>query len=298
MGKQADVTSTSLGAAATGSAGQLSGSGYLKFKRLLDLLLVLFIAPAALVVLTILAMFVWLADRSPPFYAQYRVGQNGRQFRMIKLRTMVRNADQVLEEYLENNAAARREWDQTQKLKHDPRIIRFGRFLRKTSLDELPQLWNVLSGDMSLVGPRPMMVEQTKLYPGKAYYRLRPGLTGPWQVSDRNRSTFADRAAFDDQYYRTASLGLDLALLIMTFGRVISPSYGLSSSTAETSGKAVSGIQDEVLASFAQEEILRAQFEGILRQYRSEIEKYQSTLDKLKASNSAALEKFGSELEI
>ena len=100
-------------------------------------------------------------------------------------------------------------------------ITRFGRVLRKSSLDELPQLWNVLLGDMSLVGPRPMMPCQRDLYPGSAYYRLRPGITGPWQVSRRNESTFADRARFDTDYDQTLSLGTDLGLLISTVRVVV-----------------------------------------------------------------------------
>lgn len=134
---------------------------------------------------------------------------------------MIVNADAQLETYLASDPTARAEWDSTQKLKVDPRITRFGRILRKSSLDELPQLWNVLKGDMSLVGPRPMMPCQRDLYPGSAYYRLRPGITGPWQVSRRNESTFADRARFDTDYDRTLSLGTDIGLLISTVRVVV-----------------------------------------------------------------------------
>ena len=127
-------------------------------------------------------------------------------FRLWKLRSMVVDADRKLEEYLCANPAARAEWDETQKLKDDPRITAAGRLIRKTSLDELPQLWNVLIGDMSLVGPRPMMPQQAELYPGRDYYRLRPGLTGLWQISDRNATSFAARAAYDAEYSRQMSL--------------------------------------------------------------------------------------------
>jgi lipopolysaccharide/colanic/teichoic acid biosynthesis glycosyltransferase len=135
---------------------------------------------------------------------------------MWKLRTMVDNADERLEAYLEANPEARSEWDSSQKLKDDPRITRVGRMLRRTSLDELPQVLNVLTGDMSLVGPRPMMPSQRTLYPGSAYYRLRPGITGSWQVTDRNDSTFADRARFDTAYERELSLATDVKILLAT----------------------------------------------------------------------------------
>jgi lipopolysaccharide/colanic/teichoic acid biosynthesis glycosyltransferase len=114
----------------------------------------------------------------------------------------------------------RQEWNQTQKLKADPRITRVGRLLRKSSLDELPQLWNVLIGDMSLVGPRPMMTSQQALYPGQAYYALRPGLTGYWQISERNESSFADRAGYDDRYERDVSLATDIRVLFATLRAV------------------------------------------------------------------------------
>jgi lipopolysaccharide/colanic/teichoic acid biosynthesis glycosyltransferase len=184
-------------------------------KRCLDLLLVLLGAPVVGLIVLSLALLV-ARDGGSPFYSQKRVGRGGRIYTMWKLRSMVTNADRKLEAYLASNPAARAEWDETQKLKNDPRITRFGRLLRKSSLDELPQLWNVFKGDMSLVGPRPMMPDQQSLYPGSAYYNLRPGLTGIWQVSERNNSTFADRARFDTQYDRELSLGTDLRLLIAT----------------------------------------------------------------------------------
>ncbi len=176
----------------------------------------LFVIPLVLT----LAVLV-LMDGSNPFYRQKRVGKNGRVFNMWKLRTMVPNADQHLEDYLSENPAAREEWDATQKLKNDPRITKVGRILRKTSLDELPQLWNVLRGDMSLVGPRPMMCSQRDLYPGSAYFNLRPGITGPWQISDRNDSEFKSRAIFDNQYEQAVSLKTDLSILVRTVGVVV-----------------------------------------------------------------------------
>lgn len=184
-------------------------------KRALDVLLVVLSLPVAAVLVAFCALLVAL-DGSNPFYTQLRVGRGGRCFRLLKLRTMVPDADARLAEYLAEHADARAEWDAFQKLRNDPRITPIGRLLRATSLDELPQLWNVLCGDMSLVGPRPMMPSQKSAYAGTAYYRLRPGLTGAWQVSARNASTFADRAQFDQAYDHDLSLWTDLSILAAT----------------------------------------------------------------------------------
>lgn len=189
-------------------------------KRLLDIILVLLASPVILPLIAILALVVAIGN-GKPFYSQARVGRGGRVYTMWKLRSMVNGADASLEAHLEADPDARAEWNRTQKLKSDPRITRFGRMLRKTSMDELPQLWNVLKGEMSLVGPRPMMPDQRALYPGQAYYRLRPGITGPWQVSSRNDSSFADRADFDNRYDRDLSLRTDLGLLVATVGVVV-----------------------------------------------------------------------------
>ena len=184
-------------------------------KRLFDVAAVL---SASLVVgpLILLLALLVAADGSNPFYWNERVGRRGRNFRMLKLRTMVPDADKMLEDYLSRNAEARLEWNSMQKLKSDPRITRIGRFLRKTSLDELPQLWNVLTGDMSLVGPRPMMPSQRPLYHGLAYYSLRPGITGIWQVSDRNESAFSKRAEYDSAYDEKLTFRMDMWLLWST----------------------------------------------------------------------------------
>ncbi len=189
-------------------------------KRCVDVGFVLMALPIVLPVILVLAAFLKVTGNAP-FFTQDRVGLGGRTFRLWKLRTMVPNADQRLQEYLAKDDAARGEWETYQKLSHDPRITEFGQFLRKSSLDELPQLWNVLVGDMSLVGPRPMMVEQQDLYPGNAYYALRPGLTGTWQISDRNQSTFAQRAEFDADYEHNLSFLKDLKILLATVGVVL-----------------------------------------------------------------------------
>lgn len=193
-----------------------TGGLYTRFlKRWLDVALIVLAAPFVLPVVLILGLMV-RRDGGPVFYVQDRIGLDGRVFRLWKLRTMVVDADARLAEHLAADPAMRAEWDETQKLKNDPRITATGRLLRKTSLDELPQLWNVFRGDMSLVGPRPMLPEQRALYPGRAYYTMRPGLTGPWQVSDRNASSFAGRAEFDSEYARRMSLPTDFAIMLLT----------------------------------------------------------------------------------
>ncbi|RKS51617.1 lipopolysaccharide/colanic/teichoic acid biosynthesis glycosyltransferase [Paracoccus pantotrophus] len=212
-----------LQTAANGNTNQPLGarSLYSRFiKRPLDITAVLLAVPIVVPVVLILALVIlWHGEK--PFYTQLRVGRSGRSFRLWKLRTMVEDADRRLAEYLAANPEARAEWDLTQKLKNDPRITSTGRFLRKTSLDELPQLWNVLRGDMSIVGPRPMMIEQAPLYPGADYYHLRPGVTGLWQISDRNDSTFAARATFDARYAAELSFSSDVAIIARTVGVVL-----------------------------------------------------------------------------
>ncbi|WP_439121992.1 sugar transferase [Marivita sp.] len=188
-------------------------------KRIVDITLVLMAAPAVILVLTVCALLV-ARDGGSPFYHQTRIGRFGKTFKMWKLRSMVANADQALEDHLKNNPGARAEWNLNQKLRNDPRITKVGQILRKTSLDELPQLWNVLKGEMSLVGPRPMMLDQQNMYPGSAYYALRPGLTGFWQVSVRHESSFADRAKYDAEYLRKVTLVQDVSVLMKTVGVV------------------------------------------------------------------------------
>ena len=177
-----------------------------------------------LLVLPLLLAIVLLIRRGggPALFYQQRLGRGGRVFRFWKLRTMVPDAEAALSRYLEGNPEAREEWQRTQKLRHDPRVTPLGRFLRKYSLDELPQLWNVLRGDMSLIGPRPMFVNQRALYPGVLYGDVRPGITGLWQVTDRNRCAFADRARFDEIYAQRMSLRTDAWIVLLTIRAVCS----------------------------------------------------------------------------
>ncbi len=189
-------------------------------KRGFDVMVVVCAAPIVLPLIAILAAFV-AVDGGSPFYAQDRVGKDRRVFRMWKLRSMVTDADARMETCLAADPDMRREWNETQKLKNDPRITAFGRVLRKCSLDELPQLWNVLRGDMSLVGPRPIMTAQQALYPSNVYYRMRPGITGYWQTSGRNDTSFAARATFDAAYERDLSFATDVQILARTVRTVL-----------------------------------------------------------------------------
>ncbi|MFA8441757.1 sugar transferase [Yoonia sp.] len=202
----------------------LRGPYELGLKRIFDLVCVLASLPFVVPLIAILALLV-SRDGNSPFYCQDRIGRKGRIYRIWKLRTMVADADTMLHDYLSQNPEAAAEWELTQKLKRDPRITRIGAFLRKSSVDELPQLWNVLIGDMSLVGPRPMLPEQEAIYPGLAYYSQRPGITGSWQVSERNECSFAERARFDTDYIANMSFANDMKLLFATM-RVVARGTG------------------------------------------------------------------------
>ena len=165
-------------------------------------------------------------DGGPAVFAHARVGANGRRLKVLKFRTMVQDADTVLAELLARDAAARAEWERDFKLQNDPRITGVGRFLRRSSLDELPQLFNVLAGSMSLVGPRPIVHAEVSRY-GAAiadYYRCKPGLTGLWQVSGRNDVSYAERVALDSLYVRSWSFWADIWLMFRTVGVVINRS--------------------------------------------------------------------------
>ena len=184
-------------------------------KRTLDVAAVIVLAPLVAPLVVLLSFLIAL-DGGAPLFRQKRLGRDGRVFTILKLRTMVPDAERALRDLIRRDPGAAAEWKERQKLRQDPRVTRLGAFLRRTSLDELPQLWNVLRGDMSLVGPRPMMPDQRSLYPGHAYYTLRPGITGLWQVSERNDNTFASRAGYDEVYAAELSLKLDVATLART----------------------------------------------------------------------------------
>lgn len=173
----------------------------------------------ALLPIFIIIGCVVLSDGGSAFFGHPRVGRGGRSFRCLKFRSMVPKADVVLAELLAADASAREEWNRDFKLKNDVRVTAVGRFLRKTSLDELPQLWNVLRGDMSLVGPRPIVTKELERYGADAHYYLsvRPGVTGLWQVSGRNNVDYATRVALDVSYVKERSTLLDISILLRTF---------------------------------------------------------------------------------
>jgi Undecaprenyl-phosphate galactose phosphotransferase WbaP len=187
-------------------------------KRAMDLTL---LTLASVVVLPLMALLAIQVRRSSPgsvFYGQERLGRGGRKFKAWKFRSMVHNADKALEQYLAEHPELQAEWQRDHKLKNDPRITEIGRFLRKTSLDELPQLWNVLRGEMSLVGPRPIVQAEVPKYSHcySLYTRVRPGMTGLWQVSGRNNTTYETRIGLDARYVRNWSVWLDIYLLART----------------------------------------------------------------------------------
>ena len=177
-------------------------------------ILLLLFSPLMLVV----AVLIWRRDGAPVLFAHYRVGLHGRLFRCLKFRTMLRDAEQRLSDLLAHDAQAREEWARDQKLTNDPRITPVGHFLRRTSLDELPQLFNVLRGEMSLVGPRPITVGELTRYGSVRWHYLavRPGMTGLWQVSGRNEVSYGERVALDQQYVESRSLRMDLRILVRT----------------------------------------------------------------------------------
>ncbi|WP_082755028.1 sugar transferase [Variovorax sp. PAMC 28711] len=171
----------------------------------------------------IVALCVAISMGRPVHFWQVRLGEQGQRFRFYKFRSMVHNSEDVLDEFLSRNDMARTEWDTFQKLEKDPRITPLGQWIRKISVDEIPQFWNVLKGDMSLVGPRPCMERQRSLY-GKHwghYCAVRPGITGLWQVSGRNRLPYAKRVELDAYYVDNWSLALDFKILLKTVSAVV-----------------------------------------------------------------------------
>lgn len=201
------------------------GSGFYRRsgKRVADILVTLLALPLLLPAIALFWTLVRLQG-GPGFYSQDRVGKDGRTFKCWKLRSMIPDADKVLAEICEADPEIAREWRDNQKLRNDPRITPIGRFLRVTSLDELPQFWNVLCGDMSLVGPRPFMKSQEAIYRaagGVAYYKMRPAITGPWQVNARGTASFVDRVKFDNDYWRQSSMLTDFKIMFQTFAVVL-----------------------------------------------------------------------------
>jgi Undecaprenyl-phosphate galactose phosphotransferase WbaP len=201
----------------------LLSSGAQTIKRVCDILVsaTLLVLLAPLVALIVTA--IKLTSKGPVLYAQSRIGFNGKPLQILKFRTMVLDADAALSEYLRCHPGLRAEWIRDHKLRRDPRVTSIGRYLRKLSLDELPQLWNILKGDMSLVGPRPITSKEIHRYGPQfdLYLRVVPGLTGLWQVSGRNNTTYRERVSYDEFYVRNWSIWMDLHILCLTVKTVL-----------------------------------------------------------------------------
>jgi Undecaprenyl-phosphate galactose phosphotransferase WbaP len=187
-------------------------------KRLVDLTIALALLPLILITIAVIAAFMKSTSRAPIFYSQRRIGLQGRHFKTYKFRTMVPNADVILKQHLNDDPEQLAEWNQNHKLKNDPRVTRLGKILRKASLDELPQILNVLRGDMSIVGPRPIVDNEIGKYADRFedYCQVLPGVTGLWQISGRNDTTYDERVAFDSFYVRNWSVWFDLFILYRT----------------------------------------------------------------------------------
>ncbi|MFC6645650.1 sugar transferase [Granulicella cerasi] len=191
---------------------------YRVVKRAFDVLAVLAVSPILVPLFAVIALAVQLSSPGPVFFSHRRIRSHGDFFSMWKFRTMCVNSAEVLEEYLAKHPEARAEWRETHKLTKDPRVTRVGNFLRRTSLDELPQLWNVLTGSMSLVGPRPIVAAEVEKYGDEfaAYAAVKPGVTGLWQVSGRSNTSYDERVKYDRQYAQEWSLRMDLMILVRT----------------------------------------------------------------------------------
>ncbi len=193
-------------------------------KRVVDLSLVISFFPIFLVAFAFLALLIHLDSPGNVFYRHKRIGKYGKEFTIWKFRTMYTDADIAFETYLEKHPNLRVEWDKNQKIKNDPRVTRVGKLLRRLSLDELPQIFNILQGDMSLVGPRPIVEEEKSFYGNRyhLYTKVKPGLTGLWQVSGRNDTTYEQRVHFDEYYVRNWSIWIDIYILALTLRAVVS----------------------------------------------------------------------------
>ena len=207
----------------------LKKKGTFKFYRLIkdffDLLFSLLFLITFLPLFLIISFLIKLSSRGPIFFVQQRIGKNNVPFKCIKFRTMHPEAKDILENLLLKDSELKKEFEETHKIKNDPRITTIGKLLRKTSLDELPQFINVLRGEMSIIGPRPIVKEEKEKY-GKIFERvflIKPGITGLWQVSGRNNLTYKRRVILDLNYVENYNLIMDLRILIRTFGVILFP---------------------------------------------------------------------------
>lgn len=189
-----------------------------KVKRILDLFLCTLALPVVLPVSCFLYLLIKLDSKGSVIYRQERIGKDGKPFLIYKFRTMYCNADELLQEVLATDPLMAEEWKKTRKLRNDPRLTKAGQFLRKTSLDELPQLINIFKGEMTLVGPRPIVEDEKEKYGRyfEEYCEVRPGLTGLWQTSGRNDTTYSQRVAYDHYYINHWSPKLDIWIMAKT----------------------------------------------------------------------------------
>ncbi len=191
--------------------------------RLFDILVAILAIAFTSPLMLALAIVVWLADGGPALFGHQRIGRDGRRFSCLKFRSMTIDADERLAVLLANDPVARAEWNRDHKLRQDPRVTAVGRFMRRSSLDELPQLFNVLIGEMSIVGPRPIVAAEIVSYGRRfsSYCRFRPGITGLWQVSGRNDVCYRRRVAMDSLYARRKCFILDLWIVLLTIPAVL-----------------------------------------------------------------------------
>lgn len=193
------------------------------YKRIFDLVCTIGGGVLILPIIAVVALLVAIDNKGNVIFAHRRIGKDGKEFPCYKFQTMIPNAQEKLQEYLASNPEARKEWEESFKLTNDPRVTKLGGFLRKTSLDELPQLWNVIKGDMSLVGPRPIVKKEIERYGQyfREYSMVLPGITGMWQASGRSDTTYDERVAMDTWYVRNWSVWLDILYLAKTVKAVI-----------------------------------------------------------------------------
>lgn len=191
--------------------------------RFFEITLILLALPYIALAFLLISLLIVLDTRGSVIYGQTRIGQGGRKFKAYKFRTMVSHADRILQDYLDKYPRLQAEWLATHKLKQDPRITRVGSILRKLSLDELPQLWNIIIGDMSLIGPRPIVEAEIEKYGDcfELYKQVRPGLTGLWQVSGRSDTSYERRVELDEFYILNRSFKLDIQIILKTVSVVL-----------------------------------------------------------------------------
>ena len=204
---------------------KITSKFYKLIKNLFDKLFSLFVLIAFVPLFLIIALLIKLSSRGPIFFLQERVGKNNVPFKCIKFRTMYPEAKDILQNLLNKDEKIKKEFEETHKIKNDPRITKIGKLLRKTSLDELPQFFNVLRNEMSIVGPRPIVKAEKKKY-GKNLNKvlsIKPGITGLWQVSGRNNLTYKKRVMLDINYVKNYNLLMDIRILIRTFGVILFP---------------------------------------------------------------------------